>query len=46
VDIKISDKTLRKAMKDNEQKKITRFLKHQNHKDKYKTDLEKSYFFL
>ncbi|MFV8352806.1 outer membrane protein assembly factor BamA [Flavobacterium sp. XS2P14] len=39
---KISDNTLRKAMKDTKQKKITRVLKASKFiKDKYKTDLEK-----
>jgi outer membrane protein insertion porin family len=39
---KISDKTLRKAMKDTKQKKLTRVLKASKFiKDKYKTDLEK-----
>jgi outer membrane protein insertion porin family len=39
---KLSDKTLRKAMKDTKQKKFTRVLKASKFiKDKYKTDLEK-----
>ncbi|MDD2821059.1 MAG: POTRA domain-containing protein [Flavobacterium sp.] len=39
---KLSDKTLRKAMKDTKQKKLTRVLKASKFiKDKYKTDLEK-----